>query len=129
LTLEVALGFLVPGDLVEGVTIIEKVDEVTGLSRKIVIESRAADLRPCISIIDPETGESVKLLCIDLDARSMRQAEARARRVLPTSGSQTATPGLAPRPQFHFVYKVNAFCAGMRGETEGYLRVEPEAPT
>ena len=43
-------------DLVEGVTAIEKVDEVTGLSRKIVIESRAADLRPRITIINPATG-------------------------------------------------------------------------
>ncbi|HEX3774607.1 MAG TPA: DNA-directed RNA polymerase subunit beta', partial [Polyangiaceae bacterium] len=57
------------GDLVEGVTVIEKVDEVTGLSRKIVVESRAADLRPRIAIIDPETGEPVKLPNTDLDAR------------------------------------------------------------
>ena len=28
---------------------IEKLDEVTGLSRKVVIESRAADLRPRIT--------------------------------------------------------------------------------
>ena len=48
---------------------IEKVDEVTGLSRKIVIESRAVDLRPRISIIDPETGEPVKIPGTDLDAR------------------------------------------------------------
>jgi hypothetical protein len=34
-------GIVQFGDLVEGVTVIEKVDEVTGLSRKIVIESRA----------------------------------------------------------------------------------------
>ncbi len=46
------------GDLVEGVTITEKLDEVTGLSRKVVIESRAADLRPRISIKDPQTGET-----------------------------------------------------------------------
>ncbi|HEX3871706.1 MAG TPA: DNA-directed RNA polymerase subunit beta', partial [Pirellulales bacterium] len=57
------------GDLVEGVTVIEKVDEVTGLSRKIVVESRAADLRPRIAIIDAETGEPVKLPNTDLDAR------------------------------------------------------------
>jgi DNA-directed RNA polymerase subunit beta' len=56
-------------DLVEGVTSMEKVDEVTGLSRKIVIESRAADLRPRISIIDPETGEPMKIPGTDLDAR------------------------------------------------------------
>jgi DNA-directed RNA polymerase subunit beta' len=57
------------GDLVEGVTVIEKVDEVTGLSRKIVIESRAADLRPRITIIDPTTGEPVKIPGTELDAR------------------------------------------------------------
>ena len=44
------------GDLVEGVTFTEKVDEVTGLSRKIVIESRAADLRPRVTIIRPGDG-------------------------------------------------------------------------
>ncbi|MEZ4220851.1 MAG: DNA-directed RNA polymerase subunit beta' [Polyangiaceae bacterium] len=57
------------GDLVEGVTVIERVDEVTGLSRKIVIESRAADLRPRITISDPETGEPMKIPNTDLDAR------------------------------------------------------------
>ncbi len=57
------------GDLVDGVTFIEKVDEVTGLSRKIVIESRAADLRPRITICDPETGEPRKFPNTDLDAR------------------------------------------------------------
>ena len=62
-------GIVRYGDLVEGVTVIEKVDEVTGLSRKIVIESRAAELRPRITITDPETGEAVKLPGTDLDAR------------------------------------------------------------
>jgi DNA-directed RNA polymerase subunit beta' len=58
------------GDLVEGVTITEKLDEVTGLSRKVVIESRAADLRPRISIKDPQTGETRKIPgTSDLDAR------------------------------------------------------------
>ena len=72
------------GDLVEGVTVIEKVDEVTGLSRKIVVESRAADLRPRIAIIDAETGEPVKLPNTDLDARYLlagrRQHRVRRRR-------------------------------------------------
>ncbi len=62
-------GIIRYGDLVEGVTVMEKVDEVTGLSRKIVIESRAADLRPRITITDPETGEAVKLPGTELDAR------------------------------------------------------------
>ncbi len=62
-------GTVTFSDLVEGVSVIEKVDEVTGLSRKIVIESRAAELRPSITIVDPETGEPQKLGNIDLDAR------------------------------------------------------------
>ncbi len=62
-------GIVKYGDLVEGVTVIERVDEVTGLSRKIVIESRAADLRPRITISDPETGEPMKIPGTDLDAR------------------------------------------------------------
>ncbi|MCK6535071.1 MAG: DNA-directed RNA polymerase subunit beta' [Polyangiaceae bacterium] len=62
-------GIVKFGDLVEGVTVIEKVDEVTGLSRKIVIESRAADLRPRITIIDPQTGEAMKIPGTELDAR------------------------------------------------------------
>ncbi len=57
------------GDLVEGVTMVEKLDEVTGLSRKVVIESRAADLRPRISIKDPKTGETLKLPNSTLEAR------------------------------------------------------------
>ncbi len=62
-------GIVQYADLVEGVTAMEKVDEVTGLSRKIVIESRAADLRPRITIIDPETSEPMKIPGTDLDAR------------------------------------------------------------
>jgi DNA-directed RNA polymerase subunit beta' len=62
-------GIVQFGDLVEGVTVIEKVDEVTGLSRKIVIESRAADLKPRITIIDAETGEPRKIPGTELEAR------------------------------------------------------------
>jgi DNA-directed RNA polymerase subunit beta' len=57
------------GDLVEQVTITEKLDEVTGLSRKVVIESRAADLRPRISIKDPQTGQTRTLPGSELEAR------------------------------------------------------------
>jgi DNA-directed RNA polymerase subunit beta' len=40
------------GDIVDGVTMEEKLDEVTGLSRRVVIESRDASARPRISIKD-----------------------------------------------------------------------------
>jgi DNA-directed RNA polymerase subunit beta' len=62
-------GIVKYGDLVEGVSVQERLDEVTGLSRKVVIESKAADLRPRISIKDPKTGQTLKLPGLDLDAR------------------------------------------------------------
>ena len=73
------------GDLVEGVTVIEKVDEVTGLSRKIVIESRAADLRPRITISDPETGEPVRLPGSELDTDTVTELVGRKARRTPSS--------------------------------------------
>jgi DNA-directed RNA polymerase subunit beta' len=48
------------GDIVEGVTMEEKLDEVTGLSRRVVIESRDPTARPRISVKDPTTGETIK---------------------------------------------------------------------
>ncbi|MBL9024399.1 MAG: DNA-directed RNA polymerase subunit beta', partial [Myxococcales bacterium] len=62
-------GIVKFGDLEEGVTVQERLDEVTGLSRKVVIESKSADLRPRISIKDPETGNTLKLPGLELDAR------------------------------------------------------------
>jgi DNA-directed RNA polymerase subunit beta' len=62
-------GIIKFGDIVEGVTMVEKLDEVTGLSRKVIIESRAADLRPRITIKDRKTGETLKLPGSTLDAR------------------------------------------------------------
>ena len=48
------------GDLVEGLTMEEQVDDVTGLSRKVIIESKSADRRPRITIKDEE-GKTGKL--------------------------------------------------------------------
>ncbi len=39
-------------DVIDGVTMNEQLDEVTGLSRKSIIESRDADARPRLSVID-----------------------------------------------------------------------------
>ena len=47
-------GKIAFGDIVEGVTMREEVDEVTGLSRKVVIDSPDANLRPRISIKDAQ---------------------------------------------------------------------------
>ena len=44
--------------IIEGVTMTEKVDEVTGLSRKVTIESRDPELRPAVMILDPRDRET-----------------------------------------------------------------------
>ncbi len=61
-------GLVKYGDLVEGVSVQERLDEVTGLSRKVVIESKAGDLRPRISI-KGEGNKTLKLPNSELDAR------------------------------------------------------------
>jgi DNA-directed RNA polymerase subunit beta' len=48
------------GDIIEGITVEEQLDEVTGLSRKVIIESRDPDKRPRIAIKD-ESGKTVKV--------------------------------------------------------------------
>ncbi|NLI81731.1 MAG: DNA-directed RNA polymerase subunit beta' [Deltaproteobacteria bacterium] len=48
------------GDIVEGQTMQEKLDPVTGKSSKVVVESRDADVRPRISIKD-EKGKTAKV--------------------------------------------------------------------
>ncbi len=53
-------GTIKYADIIEGVTIQEELDDVTGLSRKVIIESRDPDARPRIAIYD-ETGE-IKML-------------------------------------------------------------------
>ena len=47
-------GTIAFGDVIEGVTMQEALDEVTGLSRKVIIESKDGDVRPRISIKDEE---------------------------------------------------------------------------
>ncbi len=61
-------GIVKFGDVVEGVTMSEQLDEVTGLSRKVIIESKDPDARPRISIKD-EKGETLKLPTSDQMAR------------------------------------------------------------
>jgi DNA-directed RNA polymerase subunit beta' len=48
------------GDILEGVTMEEQLDDVTGLSRKVIIESRDADKRPRITLKD-ESAKTVKI--------------------------------------------------------------------
>jgi DNA-directed RNA polymerase subunit beta' len=53
-------GKIAFGDIVEGVTMREEVDEVTGLSRRVIIDYPGSNLRPRISIKD-EHGKTAKI--------------------------------------------------------------------
>ena len=55
-----AAGRVKFGDLIEGMTVREQVDEVTGMSTKVVVETKNPDSRPRISIKD-ESGKTTKL--------------------------------------------------------------------
>jgi DNA-directed RNA polymerase subunit beta' len=48
------------GDITEGKTMQEQVDEVTGLSRKVIVEFRGTDMRPRVSIKDKK-GRTAKV--------------------------------------------------------------------
>jgi DNA-directed RNA polymerase subunit beta' len=52
-------GVVKYGDVIEGVTMEEKLDEVTGLSRRQIIESRDPQARPRVSVKDPKTNETI----------------------------------------------------------------------
>jgi DNA-directed RNA polymerase subunit beta' len=56
------------GDVIEGVTMTEQLDEVTGLSRKSITESKDAELRPRISLKD-DHGKTLKIPSGENDAR------------------------------------------------------------
>jgi len=53
-------GVVKYGDVIEGVTMQEELDDVTGLSRRTIIESKDKDTRPRLSIKDAR-GETLKL--------------------------------------------------------------------
>src|SRR5688572_7204742 len=53
-------GYVKYGDVIDGVTMAESLDEVTGLSRKTIIESKDADSRPRITLKDAD-GNTVPL--------------------------------------------------------------------
>ncbi len=56
------------GDIIENITMQEQVDEITGLSRKVIIPSKDPDARPRISIKD-ETGRTAKIPGVSSQAR------------------------------------------------------------
>jgi len=56
-------------DIEEGVTMQEQLDNITGFARKVIIDSKDADLRPTVFLQDASTGEQLKLPHRDLPAK------------------------------------------------------------
>ncbi len=52
-------GVVKYGDIVDGVTMREQLDEVTGMSRKVIVESRGSDYRPRVSVKSVESNQTV----------------------------------------------------------------------
>mgnify|MGYP006271727709 CR=1 FL=1 len=61
-------GSIKYGDIIEGVTMQETLDEVTGLSRKSIIESKDKDTRPRITVLDAD-GETLRIPGTENEAR------------------------------------------------------------
>ncbi|MGV8057406.1 MAG: DNA-directed RNA polymerase subunit beta' [Smithellaceae bacterium] len=61
-------GIIKYGDIIEGKTMQEQVDEVTGLSRKVIVEFKGGDLRPRVSIKDKK-GKTAKIAGTNAMAR------------------------------------------------------------
>ncbi|MBI3540914.1 MAG: DNA-directed RNA polymerase subunit beta', partial [Deltaproteobacteria bacterium] len=77
-------GIVKYGDIVEGMTMQEQVDEVTGLARKVISESKDPDLRPRVSIKDP-SGKTKKIPGGDREARYLLPVHAN---VIVTEGQE-----------------------------------------
>src|SRR6266540_2219900 len=75
-------GHVKYGDIVDGVTMAEQLDEVTGLARKVIVSSKDPDARPRVSIKD-EKGQT----------RNLPNSEAQARYMLPESANIVVNDG------------------------------------
>ena len=83
------------GDIAEGVTIEEQLDEVTGLSRKVIIETKDSDKRPRITIKDTSgdgSGDSRSA------ATSCRSAPTSTSRKMSWSVPATSLPRFPAKP-------------------------------
>src|SRR5512143_2309165 len=70
------------GDIVDGVTMTEQLDEVTGLARKVIVSSKDPDARPRVSIKD-EKGQT----------KNLPNSEAHARYMLPEGANIVVNEG------------------------------------
>ncbi|MBI5014100.1 MAG: hypothetical protein HZB55_01245 [Deltaproteobacteria bacterium] len=75
-----ATGVVKFGDIVDGVTMREQLDEVTGLSSKVIIESRGSDYRPRVSIKKKGTDQTLAryLLPVGANIASLENQEVSA---------------------------------------------------
>ncbi len=131
------------GDIVEGSTMQEQVDEITGLSRKVIVESNDPELRPRISI-ENEARENLRTYLmpvgvgLDLtDGEAVEPGDALARIPRETAKTKDITGGLprvaelfeARKPKdFAIVSEINGTVA-FGGDVRGKRRVivTPEA--
>ncbi len=96
-----ATGRVKFGDIIENVTMREQLDEVTGLSRKVIIESKGTDYRPRITIKSLEGGQTVARFSLPLGANinvqegdEVRAGDVIARIPRETSKTKDITGGL-----------------------------------
>ena len=75
-------------DLIDGVTMSEQMDETTGLSHKVIIESKDKDARPRVSLVD-DSGTPIKIPGTELDARYMLPVGA----FVTVADGETVVPG------------------------------------
>ena len=105
-----AVGRIQYGDLIEGVTVAEQVDEATGMSHKVVTESKDAAARPRV-VVEGADGAPVQL-----------EGGTAARYLLPVGSIITVAEGDEVMPG-DIVAKVNREAAKTKDITGGLPRV------
>ncbi|MEI6805810.1 MAG: DNA-directed RNA polymerase subunit beta' [Myxococcaceae bacterium] len=100
------------GDMVEGVTLSERVDETTGLSHKVITEGRDSNARPRITIKDKSGKVMNSLMNVGTEARYLLPVGA----ILVVADGDTVQPG-------DVIAKVNREASRTKDITGGLPRV------
>src|SRR2546426_430992 len=108
-------GTVVFRDIVDGVTIREEFDEVTGLSRRVIIEDQEGKLQPRVSIKAPGVGDSP-------DAIAETIGETRGRYMLPV-GAHLLVPDGSEVHQGDIISKIPRETTKTKDITGGLPRV------
>ena len=118
-------------DIIEGATMAEQVDDFTGVSSKVIIESKDPDLRPTITVLEPDgKGETNALLPVGAYLTVNEGEEVGAGQVvakIPREASKTKdiTGGL-PRVAELFEARKPKECAVV-SEIEGIVSFGPDS--